>query len=130
TLGETLLAPTRIYVKPLLQLMQQQTLHGIAHITGGGLSDNIPRVIPEGLAVQLDSSSWVWPDIFSWLQQQGNIATAEMYRTFNCGIGMVLIVSAEDSAAVIASLRELNENPTLIGKVINAAAAAEAVTFI
>jgi phosphoribosylformylglycinamidine cyclo-ligase len=130
TLGETLLAPTRIYVKPLLQLMQQHTLHGIAHITGGGLSDNIPRVIPEGLAVRLNSSSWVWPDIFSWIQQQGNIATAEMYRTFNCGIGMVLIVSAEDSAAVIASLIELNENPTIIGRVINAADGMPLVTYV
>ncbi len=92
TLGETLLTPTRIYAQSILETSQAIDIHGIAHITGGGLPENIPRILPQGLQCQIDAKSWVVPEIFNWLQDQGGVEDAEMLRTFNCGIGMVLIV--------------------------------------
>ncbi len=97
SLIDRLMAPTRIYVKPLLELMREVPLHGLSHITGGGLLDNIPRVLPEGWKSVLERSAWPREAVFEWLQQQGKIANAEMYRVFNCGIGMTVHVSAGDA---------------------------------
>ena len=94
TLGEVLLTPTRIYVKSCLAAHAANLVHGLAHITGGGLIDNIPRVLPDGLGVVLDAKRWTAPPVFAWLSQQGNVAAAEMAHTFNCGIGMIVIVPA------------------------------------
>ena len=102
TLGETLLEPTRIYVKPVLALLAECEVKGMAHITGGGLSENTHRMFPDTLAARIDAQSWPRPPIFDWLQREGNVATAEMYRVFNCGIGFVLVVAPEAAAAAIA----------------------------
>ena len=104
TLGDALLEPTRIYVKPVLALLDRMPVKGIAHITGGGLVENVPRVLPAGTAARLEKSRWPRPAVFDWLQQQGNVPEAEMHRTFNCGIGMVLVLAKEHAAAAIASL--------------------------
>ena len=114
---ERLLAPTRIYVKPLLALMRALPVHGLAHITGGGLTDNIPRVLPDGLEALLERSSWHRDPVFDWLQSAGHIEAAEMYRTFNCGIGMVVIVPAARAAAALELLRKHGETAQLIGTV-------------
>ena len=121
TLGDTLLAPTRIYIKPLLQLFAQLDVHALAHITGGGLLDNIPRVLPEGTAAVLQSTAWPRPPIFDWLQQHGGVADAEMYRTFNCGIGMVVIVAATDAEHAMNSLSTAGETVWRIGHIETAA---------
>lgn len=112
-----LLEPTRIYVKPLLQLMEKVPLHALAHITGGGLLENIPRVIPENLGVTLDVKSWPRPAVFTWLQQQGNIPEQEMYRTFNMGLGMVVCVAAADAERTMSLLRERGEQVFRVGTV-------------
>lgn len=117
TLGEILLAPTRIYVRAVLQLLTEHAVHALAHITGGGLVGNLPRVLPEGLCAMINSGTWLRPPIFDWLQKQGDIADAEMYRTFNCGVGMVLVVGAGGADAVMHSLRQQGETPFLIGEV-------------
>ena len=96
SLGQALLEPTRIYVKALLTLAAEVEVHALAHITGGGLPDNLPRVLPEGTRAVIDSNSWEIPEVFRWLQEQGNIEEGEMLRTFNCGVGMVVCVAAED----------------------------------
>lgn len=116
TLGEVLLAPTRIYVRAALHALNAHPVHALAHITGGGLVGNLPRVLPEGLGAVINSASWPHPPIFDWLQNQGAVADAEMYRTFNCGIGMVLVVHAESADAVMHSLRQQGETPFLIGQ--------------
>ena len=116
-LGEVLLAPTRIYVKALLALMKQIPLHALAHITGGGLLENIPRVIPEGLSVTLDAKSWPRPAIFDWLAHEGDIAEHEMYRTFNMGIGMVLCVAPANAERTLAWLKRADEPAWHIGEV-------------
>jgi len=117
TLGETLLTPTRIYVKPLLALQSKITLKALAHITGGGLLENIPRVLPEHTRAVLDPRSWTRPAIFNWLQEQGNVASQEMYRTFNCGIGMVICVAQSDVAATLAELNGAGETACVIGHI-------------
>ena len=104
TLGEALLEPTRIYVKPVLALLDKMPLKGIAHITGGGLVENVPRVLPANTAVRLEKSRWPRPAVFDWLQTQGNVPEAEMHRTFNCGIGMVLVLAKKDAQAAITLL--------------------------
>jgi phosphoribosylformylglycinamidine cyclo-ligase len=104
TLGAALLEPTRIYVKPVLAVMEELPVKGVAHITGGGLVENVPRVLPANTAARLESSRWPRPAVFDWLQSQGNIPQAEMHRTFNCGIGMVLVVAADHVAAALATL--------------------------
>jgi len=116
-LYDALLAPTRIYAKPLLALIKSVPVHGIAHITGGGLTENIPRVIPEGLEVLINAQAWQRAEVFDWLQQTGNIAAAEMYRTFNCGIGMTLNLAAEHADKALKLLREHGEQPVVIGEV-------------
>jgi phosphoribosylformylglycinamidine cyclo-ligase len=122
TLGETLLAPTRIYVKPLLKLFEQVEVHALAHITGGGLTENLPRVMPEGTCAKIDSNSWERPPIFKWLQEQGNVAEDEMYLTFNCGVGMVVCVDSNDADKTLTLLREAGENAFVIGSIENAQA--------
>ena len=116
-LYDLLLAPTRIYVKPVLTLLAKIRVHGIAHITGGGLLENIPRVIPDGLEVILDRSRWPTDPVFSWLQRTGNLPDAELYRTFNCGIGMTLSVAPHDVDTALASLQGLGEDASVIGSV-------------
>jgi len=116
-LYDALLAPTRIYVKPLLALAKVIPIHGMAHITGGGLTENIPRVIPNGLEVLLSARTWERPEVFDWLQRTGNIASTEMYRTFNCGIGMTITVAAEHCEKALKVLSEQGESAYVIGEV-------------
>jgi phosphoribosylformylglycinamidine cyclo-ligase len=116
-LRDVVLAPTRIYVKPLLALMEQLPVKGMAHITGGGLLENIPRVLPENLTAVLQKNSWDMPPLFSWMQQEGNVAEKEMHRTFNCGIGMAVIVAAADAERAMQLLREAGETVWQIGNV-------------
>jgi len=116
-LFDLLMAPTRIYVRPVLKLLGEVAVHGIAHITGGGLTDNIPRVLPEGLEVHLDPRAWSRGGVWDWLQQAGNIADAEMHRTFNCGIGMTLHVAAADADHVLSSLAASGEAAAVIGEI-------------
>jgi phosphoribosylformylglycinamidine cyclo-ligase len=117
SLVDRLMAPTRIYVKPLLELIAQVPVHGLSHITGGGLVENIPRVVPEGLEVVLERKSWRREAVFDWLQRQGQVADAEMYRVFNCGIGMTVQLAASDAARAIALLRERGVEALVIGEV-------------
>ena len=119
-LADALLAPTTIYVKPILKLMREQPVHGMAHITGGGLKENIIRVVPEHLGIALDSSSWTLPPVFEWLRREGNVAREEMFRTFNCGIGYTLIVAASASASTIGALAALGLEAVAIGEVVPA----------
>jgi phosphoribosylformylglycinamidine cyclo-ligase len=117
TLLERLMAPTCIYVKPLLELIGAVRVHGLAHITGGGLTDNIPRVIPDGLEVILERGSWPRDAVFAWLQAQGRVSDEEMYRVFNCGIGMTVQVAADDAAEALAVLRGAGQEARVIGRV-------------
>jgi phosphoribosylformylglycinamidine cyclo-ligase len=117
SLIERLMAPTRIYVKPLLNLIAQLPVHGLAHITGGGLVENIPRVLPEGLEVVLERNAWRRDPVFDWLQRQGQVADAEMYRVFNCGIGMTVHLRAGDADRAIGILRDMGQPALLIGAV-------------
>jgi phosphoribosylformylglycinamidine cyclo-ligase len=117
TLGETLLTPTRIYVKPLLALLEKVDVHALAHITGGGLLENIPRVLPENAQAVIDKDSWQLPAVFQWLQEKGNVAADEMHRTFNCGVGMVLIVAADDAEAIISTVNQGEETAWLLGTI-------------
>ena len=117
-LFDRLLTPTRIYVKSLLELLRSGIpVHGLAHITGGGLTDNIPRVLPDGMEVTLERSSWARDPLFDWMQATGRIEQAEMYRTFNCGIGMVVIVPATQAQAALKLLEARGESASLIGEV-------------
>ncbi len=118
SLGDALIEPTRIYVKNLLELSQSQTLYAIAHITGGGLLENIPRVLPDNCAASLNLSSWSLPAVFEWLQKAGNVKDKEMYRTFNCGVGMILVVENHHQQACLDKLSELGENAWVIGEVV------------
>lgn len=117
SLADALLQPTRIYVKPLLALVKANLVHAMAHITGGGLLENIPRVLPEGAKAVIDTASWTRPAVFDWLQQQGNITNREMHRTFNCGVGMVICVAADQAEAAQALLRQHGEEPVVIGRI-------------
>jgi len=114
----SLIEPTRIYVRSILSLLNTLPVHAISHITGGGLLENIPRVLPDHLAAKLDPASWTQPEIFQWLQNQGNIATSEMYRVLNCGVGMVVVISRESSNEAINHLNSCGENAWLIGEVV------------
>jgi phosphoribosylformylglycinamidine cyclo-ligase len=117
TLIEILLEPTRIYVKPVHELLRQITVKGMAHITGGGLIENIPRVLPEDVQININSDSWQWPELFNWLQRAGNIDTKEMYTAFNCGVGLVLVVSQEDADQAIAILTQQGETAWRLGDI-------------
>ncbi len=114
-----LIEPTKIYVNSILSLINNLPVNAISHITGGGLLENIPRVIPSNLAARLDTSSWTMPDIFKWLQTEGNIDSKEMYRVLNCGIGMVVVTSKNSSQAVIDCLKDSGENAWLVGEIVN-----------
>jgi phosphoribosylformylglycinamidine cyclo-ligase len=116
-LVDRLMAPTRIYVKPLLRLIAELPVHGLSHITGGGLVENIPRVLPDGLEVVLERKAWRREAIFDWLQRQGQVADAEMYRVFNCGIGMTIHLAPGDADRAIAILRESGQEALIIGEV-------------
>ncbi len=118
TLGEALLEPTRIYVKPLLPLVRDGLIHALAHITGGGLLENVPRVLPDGVRAEIDPASWDYPPLFALLQEGGSIAPQEMARTFNCGIGMVAIVAPSDADLVISRLRDSGEKALVIGTIV------------
>jgi phosphoribosylformylglycinamidine cyclo-ligase len=115
TVGHLLLTPTKIYVKPLLQLIEKISVHALAHITGGGLIENLPRVLPDNTRAFINKNSWVMPEIFPWLQRHGNIADEEMYRTFNCGVGMVCCVAKQDVAKAIEILTQAAETAWPIG---------------
>ncbi|MBI0097468.1 MULTISPECIES: phosphoribosylformylglycinamidine cyclo-ligase [Snodgrassella] len=117
TLRQAIIAPTRLYVKPILAALKQFTIKGMAHITGGGISENVPRILPENTVAAIDSQSWPLPKLFQWLQQAGNVEIQEMYRTFNCGIGMVLVVSAEDADAIQKFLQQQGETVYQIGRI-------------
>ena len=118
TLGETLLVPTRIYVKPLLGLIQDGKVKGLAHITGGGLVENVPRVLPSHLQARIERASWPRPEIFDWLQLNGGVSETEMHRVFNCGIGMVVIVSESEAGACRARLETAGETVYTIGRIV------------
>jgi phosphoribosylformylglycinamidine cyclo-ligase len=120
-LGDVLLEPTRIYARPLLELMKRVTVKGLAHITGGGLLENVPRVLPEGLAAELERAAWPRPPIFDWLQARGDVADAEMHRVFNCGIGMVIILAPGDVATAMACLGAQGETVFEIGRIVRRA---------
>ena len=120
SLGDALMAPTTIYVKPILKLMQQLPVHGMAHITGGGLRENIIRVIPDALGIEIDSAAWKLPPVFDWLQREGNVAREEMWRTFNCGIGYTLIVARDQASATLDALETLGLPAWTIGEVVAA----------
>jgi phosphoribosylformylglycinamidine cyclo-ligase len=120
TLIDTLLTPTRIYVKPILSLMKECKIHALAHITGGGFWENIPRVLPKGTKAICESSSWEWPEVFQWLQKNGNIDTHEMYRTFNCGVGMVVALDAADAQKAVEVLNNAGEKAWVIGSIAEA----------
>ncbi len=113
-----MLAPTRIYVKPLLALMRDVPVKGMAHITGGGLLENVPRVLPAHLQARLARADWSRPAVFEWLQRHGNIDDTEMHRVFNCGIGMVVIVAAEHAERALQCLDEAGERSQRIGTIV------------
>ncbi|XAT57894.1 phosphoribosylformylglycinamidine cyclo-ligase [Rhodobacteraceae bacterium IMCC1335] len=117
TLGEALLMPTRLYVKQVLAALARGGLHGLAHITGGGLSENIPRVLNGQQGVSINLENWALPELFQWLAQQGGLSQAEMLKTFNCGIGMVLVVAPEAQAQITALLKEMGEDVIELGRV-------------
>ncbi len=117
TLGDALLAPACIYVKTILELQRQLPIHALAHITGGGLLENIPRVLPPGTQALIDSDSWELPAIFGWLQEQGNVPETEMLRTFNCGVGMVVCVAEADAEAALEILAQQGETAWRLGKI-------------
>ncbi|EPU0814366.1 phosphoribosylformylglycinamidine cyclo-ligase [Morganella morganii] len=117
SLADHLLAPTKIYVKSVLQLIENTDVHAIAHLTGGGFWENIPRVLPACTQARIDAASWQWPSVFNWLQQAGNVDDYEMYRTFNCGVGMVIALPAAAVPAALALLTEAGENAWLIGDI-------------
>ncbi|WP_444931919.1 phosphoribosylformylglycinamidine cyclo-ligase [Microbulbifer sp. SSSA002] len=127
TLAKALMAPTRIYVKNLLQLMKTCQVNALSHITGGGLLENLPRVLPEGCSARIDVSSWTMPPVFNWLRDAGNIDSREMYRTFNCGVGMVICVPAAQSEQALSTLKQLGEDAFVVGTIEDAQAGAEAV---
>ncbi len=127
---DIVMAPTRIYVKSLLKLIASMPVKGMAHITGGGITENIPRVLPEGLTAEVKKDSWAMPPLFKWLQAQGNITDTEMYRTFNCGIGMVVIMSAETAQAAQDLLTVAGEQVWKIGHIRKQAANEHATIMI
>ena len=129
-LADLLMAPTRIYVKPLLKLIKDTgAVKAMAHITGGGLLDNIPRVLPQGAQAVVDVASWTRPAVFDWLQEKGNVDEHEMHRVLNCGVGMVICVAQDQVEATLASLRASGEAPWVIGQIAQAAEGAEQVVL-
>lgn len=117
TLREAILAPTRLYVKPILAALKQFTIKGMAHITGGGITENVPRILPDNTVANINTDSWSLPKLFQWLQQAGQVQMQEMYRTFNCGIGMVIIVDAKEATTIQHFLQQQGETVYQIGTV-------------
>ena len=128
SLSDYLLAPTRIYVKNILSLIEQVDVHAIAHLTGGGFWENIPRVLPDNTQAVLEESSWEWPAVFGWMQQAGNVSSFEMYRTFNCGVGMVIALSAAEADKAVQLMNDAGEKAWKIG-VIKASDSEERVVI-
>jgi phosphoribosylformylglycinamidine cyclo-ligase len=118
TLGSALLTPTRLYVKQALAAIRSGGVHGLAHITGGGLTENPPRVLPEGLACQIDLSAWKLPPVFRWLADTASMAEAELLKTFNCGIGLILVVDPSRAEATGQLLRDLGETVVPLGQIV------------
>ena len=129
TLADVVMEPTRIYVKPVLALMQKVTIKGMAHITGGGLLENVPRVLPETVTAELQKSAWPRPKLFDWMQAEGQVAENEMHRVFNCGIGMVIVVSAAEAETALAELQAAGETAYGIG-VVRARQGSEPQTIV
>jgi phosphoribosylformylglycinamidine cyclo-ligase len=124
TLGEALLTPTRIYVRPALAAMRAGGVHGLAHVTGGGLTENVPRMLPEGLGAEIDLDAWALPPVFGWLLRTAGLEAAEMLRTFNCGIGMVAAVAEERAEAAAAAFAATGESVIRLGRVTEGAGVA------
>ncbi len=120
TIIDTLMQPTRIYVKPLLELMKTIPVHALAHITGGGITENLPRVLPQGTSAQINLGSWRRPPVFEWLKDQGRVEQAEMLKTFNCGVGMIVCVAPEDEMATLTALKAAGEQAFSIGEIVPA----------
>lgn len=127
TIGEQLLEPTKIYIKSALKMIAEHDIHAISHITGGGFWENIPRVLPEGTKAVVDGNSWEWPAIFAWLQEKGNVETHEMYRTFNCGVGLIVALPKDQADAAVELLKAEGENAWVIGEIASAEAGEEQV---
>jgi phosphoribosylformylglycinamidine cyclo-ligase len=119
-LADALMAPTRIYVKSLLKLIKESQVNALSHITGGGLLENIPRVLPDNAKAVINTDSWTLPPVFTWLQEKGNVEPTEMYRTFNCGVGMVICVPAEKQEEALSILAAANETAWVIGSIAEA----------
>ncbi len=130
TLGAALLEPTRIYVKAVLEVLRKLPLKGLAHITGGGLVENVPRVLPPGMQARLDRSRWTRPEVFDWLQRHGNVADAEMHRVFNCGIGMIIVVAPAQVQAALAAFDAAGERAAVIGDIVARPADAPATVVV
>jgi phosphoribosylformylglycinamidine cyclo-ligase len=129
TLAEALMEPTRIYVKPLLELFKQVPVHALSHITGGGLLENLPRVMPESCMATIDQNSWQLPDVFNWLQTAGGVNATEMHRTFNCGVGMVIVVPAQAVEQAMTCLQAQGEQPWILGHISEREDATEQVVL-
>jgi phosphoribosylformylglycinamidine cyclo-ligase len=129
TLGDVLLEPTRIYVKTVLALLQEIPVKGIAHITGGGITENVPRILPEGCVAALSTSSWKLPAVFRWVQENGGVTREEMYRTFNCGVGMVIVIAPEHLNTALTFLRAAGETAWRLGEIEAADGAEPHVRF-
>ncbi|GJH43035.1 phosphoribosylformylglycinamidine cyclo-ligase [Pasteurella canis] len=121
SLADQVLAPTKIYVKSILELIKRVDVHAISHLTGGGFWENIPRVLPNNVKAVINEASWQWQPIFKWLQEKGNIDTHEMYRTFNCGVGMIIALPQQDVETALTLLKQSGENAWLIGQIEPAA---------
>jgi len=129
-LGDALLAPTNIYVKAIHGLLPKFDIHAMAHITGGGLLENIPRVLPDNTVAIIDKDSWQLPEVFQWLQENGNVEDSEMHRTFNCGVGMVLIVNADDADNIISTLNNMDEKAWNLGSIDNGTASSDSSAHV
>lgn len=128
-LADALLQPTKIYVKSILKLIKEVDVHALAHITGGGFWENIPRVLPKGTCAACDGTSWQWLEVFDWLQYNGGVSRHEMYRTFNCGVGMIAVVSKDQVAKTIETLKASGENAWLLGEIKEVGADGAQVTI-
>ncbi|MCG3203015.1 MAG: Phosphoribosylformylglycinamidine cyclo-ligase [Gammaproteobacteria bacterium] len=130
TLGQMLLEPTRIYVKTVLALLQEMPVKGIAHITGGGITENVPRILPEGCAAAVSTASWKRPAVFQWLQETGGVTGREMFRTFNCGVGMTIVIGPEHLNAALTFLRAAGESAWKLGEIEPADGAGPHVRYV
>lgn len=130
SVADALMAPTKIYVKSVLKLINASEVHALSHITGGGFQENIPRVLPTGTKAIIDTNSWQWPEVFTWLQTHGNVETFEMFRTFNCGVGMIIAVPADKADAAVTLLNAEGEQAWVIGEIAEQNADDDQVEFI